>query len=353
MEYTTDVETKNFQEAFPPPFNPAHISLEMPFNTTILKKNATKNLHQKAKFNRLFEDPSLNKLVDALISDSFWFVVCFFRIPNGTDKSVVELLKKNCNEILKRISTNYFKFFINLCDDECKVKKKDIVLNIFRDFMSQCVFYSLFLAFPKSRDSFNEDFKSRMISLFSFLFNGLDTSNNSVDHWDLDLGKGNIIFNCASNEEKGMKLPEISDFSKLMKANMKNKGYVGQEKKSSFNTVQTTILNTPLYRLYAENSRFETLNLIKPIKFSQRKVVDIEQKTEQDSKYLEKIKNYKKLMELNKQAYNREVKQNERVFNEKLRDVKNNTRRLKKEFNDIRIQRYQEYANYCLFISSK
>jgi hypothetical protein len=349
----SDVETKKFQEAFPPPFNPNNISLKMPFDTTIVKKNATKNLEQKAKFNKLFDEPGLNKLVDALISDSFWFVVCFFRIPNGTEKSITEVLKKNCNEILKRISTNYFKFFINLCDDECKVKKKDIVLNMLRDFMSQCVFYSLFLAFPKSRDSFNDEFKSRLISLFSFLFNGLDTSNNSVEHWDLDLGKGNIIFKCPTSDEKGMKLPEISDFSKLMKANMTHRGYVGEEKKNSVNTVQTTILNTPLYRLYAENSRFETLNLIKPIKFSQRKVVNIEQKTEQDAKFLEKIKNYKKLMEINKQTYNKEVKHNERVFNEKLREVKNNTKRLKKEFNDIRIQRYQEYANYCLFISSK
>ncbi len=289
----------------------------MPFDTIIVKKNATKNFLQKAKFNRLFDDDNLNKLVDALISDSFWFVVCYFRLPNATEKKAIEELKKNCNEILKRISTNYFKFFINLCDDDCIVKKKDIVLNMFRDFMSQCVYYSLYLAFPKSRDNFNEEFKSRLISLFSFLFNGLDSSNCSVDHWNLDLGKGNIIGK-QSTDDKGMKLPDLADFAKLMRCNMKNREYVREEKKSSVNSVQRTILNTPLYRLYAENSRFETLNLIKPIKFSQRKVVNIEQKTEQDTKYLDKIKDYKKLMETRKNTYNKEVDQNEKVFNEKL-----------------------------------
>lgn len=41
------------------------------------------------------------------------------------------------------------------------------------------------------------------------------------------------------------------------------------------------------------------------------------------------------------------------VINFYRREVKQNTKRLKKEFMDIRTQRYQEYANYCIFISSK
>ena len=74
------------------------------------------------------------------------------------------------------------------------------------------------------------------------------------------------------------KLPEISDFHILIKSNLKNQEYMRKNQSGSDhkkkNTVSTTILNTPLYRLYAENNRFETLNMIKPINFSQRKVVE-------------------------------------------------------------------------------
>ena len=86
-----------------------------------------------------------------------------------------------------------------------------------------------------------------------------------------------------------MKLPEISDFQNLIKSNLKN------QESNKTNGTSTTILNTPLYRLYAENNRFETLNMIKPIKFSQRKVVNIQQKTKLDTEYLSKIKEYVKM----------------------------------------------------------
>lgn len=76
-------------------------------------------------------------------------------------------------------------------------------------------------------------------------------------------------------------LPDINDFDKLIKNNLRNTDYLkgnrlpneGDKKM----TITTTILNTPLYRIYAENNKFETLNLIKPIKFSQRRVMDIDQ----------------------------------------------------------------------------
>ena len=112
------------------------------------------------------------------------------------------------------------------------------------------------------------------------------------------------------------------DFHNLIKGNLKNQEYLQREKPQKEgkkkNIVQTTILNTPLYRLYAENNRFETLNLIKPIKFTQRKVVDIEKKVQQDSDYLEEIKEYHKIMKERKRSNNELIKRNEKVFNEKL-----------------------------------
>ncbi len=123
-------------------------------------------------------------------------------------------------------------------------------------------------------------------------------------------------------DKQVFKLPEISDFHMLIKSNLKNQEYMRKNQSGSDhkkkNTVTTTILNTPLYRLYAENNRFETLNMIKPINFSQRKVFDIELKTKQDSDYLEVIKEYSKLMMKRKKGYLDTVSENEKIFNEKM-----------------------------------
>jgi len=187
-------KTKNFQEAFPPKYNSDKLSLELPVEIYTIRLNATKNFPFRGKINAIFKDKLLAEYVDAIISDSFWFVVAFFRSKNELDRRICEELKKTAAEILKRISQNYFKFFINLCDDDSPVKKKDPILNVFHDFLAQCVFYSLFLGFPKSRHIFNENFRHKIISLFAYLCNGLgEHSNFNIDNWDLDLGTGNII----------------------------------------------------------------------------------------------------------------------------------------------------------------
>ena len=59
--------------------------------------------------------------------------------------------------------------------------------------MSQCIFYSLYIAFPKSRHIYNNEFINKLIILFGYLFNGLNVEKYSFEHWDLDLGSGNII----------------------------------------------------------------------------------------------------------------------------------------------------------------
>ena len=197
--------------------------------------------------------------------------------------------------------------------------------------MSQCVFYSLFLGFPKSRHLFNQEFRNRIIALFAYLYNGLNTQNNfSIEHWDLDLGKGNIIEKYLTTneiynnkkEENLINLPDISDFDKLIKNNLRNQELKLNSHKKKENekkmTVTTTILNTPLYRLYAEQNRFETLNMIKPIKFSQRKVMDINLKDKQHSEYVKTAKEALKNVYDRKQQYSSFAAQNEKVFNEKL-----------------------------------
>jgi hypothetical protein len=192
---------KSFNEAYPPKFGADDVSLKLPVELNVIKVNAANNIAYKGKFNIILKDNYFSKLIDGLISDSFWFVVCFFRSKNEVDKRLVDDLKKKTDIILKRISRNYFNMFITLCDDNCVVKKKDPVLNLFPDFISQCVYCALYLSYPKSRTAFDEEFKKRLISLFAYLYNGLNSQNTfSIDHWDLDLGTGNILESHETNK---------------------------------------------------------------------------------------------------------------------------------------------------------
>ena len=98
------------------------------------------------------------------------------------------------------------------------IRKHDSALNSFKNFMSHSVYYSIYLAFPKSRHLFNEEFRNRIVYFFTYLFNGLVSENNFVElHWELDLGKGNIIEN--NTKEKDiipMKLPTMTELQNLI-----------------------------------------------------------------------------------------------------------------------------------------
>jgi hypothetical protein len=195
-----DYMVKTFLDAMPPRLKTDHISLEIPVELSSIRLNAAGCPSYKGKFNTLLKDPYLCNIVDAIICDSFWFVICFFRLANQKDKNNNEKLTKKTDVILKRISKNYFTLFINLCDQNCVVKKKDPVMNSFPDFVAQCVYFSLFLSYPKSRAVFNDNFRKRLASLFFYIYNGLNTQQIfSTSHWVLDMGTGNIIENYENN----------------------------------------------------------------------------------------------------------------------------------------------------------
>ena len=86
-------KTKNFQYVYPPKLQLHALSLELPVDINLIKKNATKNFIYKGRFNTVLNEPMLNKLIDSLISDSFWFVVCFFQSSNEKDKKRSEDLR--------------------------------------------------------------------------------------------------------------------------------------------------------------------------------------------------------------------------------------------------------------------
>jgi len=162
-------------------------------------------LDDKGRLNILLKkNKEVEELVDAMVGDSFWFIVAFFqyntqvKVNDGVSVMMSKLseAKIENEEILKRIAFNYFHFFIKICEvyeEKTDKIKKDRIQKNFYDFISQCVFYSIYLAFPKSRHIFNTDFKNSIICLFAYLYNGLTLEKYSIEHWDLDLGTGNII----------------------------------------------------------------------------------------------------------------------------------------------------------------
>lgn len=258
-----------------------------------------------------FED--VEELVDAMICDSFWFIVTFFqyntKLKSSTESSEYILKKLNdtkCGneDLLKRIAFNFFQFFIKICEIEQKSKEhkdrikgifnKDPIQRNFYDFVAQCVFYSIYLAFPKSRHIFNNEFKNTIACIFAYLFNGLTLNKYAIDHWDLDLGTGNIIENPNNqknfakddDDKEALILPTIQDIQKFEIFNIRENRHKKGKSVSDATSLRTDklkdpkekekdkdILNTPLYRLYAEYKSFETLNMIKPVLMKKRKYV--------------------------------------------------------------------------------
>jgi hypothetical protein len=365
------IKSPTFFEIHPPQYDPNYLSLPIPVDIIKIKKNALNSINSsgKSKFSEFLKKPALKELIDALISDSFWFVVCFFQSKNenysksedDSQNPKTKNISKNdqiklISEILCRMSCNYFKFFIRVCDMG-QTRKNDSALNSFKNFMSHSVYYSIYLAFPKSRHLFNEEFRNRIVYFFTYLFNGLVSENNFVElQWGLDLGKGNIIENnIKSKDIIPMKLPNMTELQGLIDQILNKDKFKGKMKKNSKKKVKeevnTDILNTPLYRIYAETNKFETLNLVKPIKMSNRKIIDIYQINKIHAGYVKFAKDTLRNAAERKAQYLKKIKEKEEEFQKQINEIKSNEERVKKELESIKIQRVQEYANYCIFLS--
>ncbi len=365
------IKSPTFFEVHPPQYDPNNLSLPIPVDIIKIKKNALNSINTsgKSKFSEFLKKPALKELIDALISDSFWFVVCFFQSKNENysksedepQNPKIKTISKNeqiklINEILCRMSCNYFKFFIRVCDMG-QTRKNDSALNSFKNFMTHSVYYSIYLAFPKSRHLFNEEFRNRIVYFFTYLFNGLVSENNFVElQWGLDLGKGNIIENNIKTKDVvPMKLPNMTELQGLIDQILNKDKFKGKMKKNSKkkirDEVNTDILNTPLYRIYAETNKFETLNLVKPIKMSNRKIIDIYQINKVHAGYVKFAKDTLRNAAERKAQYLKKIKEKEEEFQKQINEIKSNEERVKKELENIKIQRVQEYANYCIFLS--
>jgi len=53
----------------------------------------------------------------------------------------------------------------------------------------------LYYSYPKSRKQFNFKFRNQLASLFSLILNGLRQAKSNTNHWNLDIGSGNLLEN--------------------------------------------------------------------------------------------------------------------------------------------------------------
>lgn len=159
-------------------------------------------------------------------------------------------------------------------------------------------------------------------------------------------------------------MPNITDLEKFIQLTLKSieqYGKLSENKLDKFRMdnqeknpiIISTILNTPLYRLYAETNKFETLNMIKPIKLKQRKYFDNEEKEKKINHNIKVVRESMKYAAYLREESRKFKEENTKYYNAKNKEISANIQRLKNEFNDIRVQRNAEYANYCIFIYSK
>lgn len=116
-----------FEEAVVPPFEHGNsFNLDLPVSIVILKKNAIKQLREKNIYEEIISQNDLNELINFMISDCFWFTVLFYKneqTANG--EKMNKFLSEVIEKYLKKISQNYFNFFIKLCEQESTNTKVD------------------------------------------------------------------------------------------------------------------------------------------------------------------------------------------------------------------------------------
>lgn len=112
---------------------------------------------------------------DALISDSFWYVICKICNPKPEFEHHQEFL-------LDRIAANFVSF--TLIEDERfdQVAKENFFKKLY-DIIAQSVYYSLYYAYPKSRKTLTVDFMRQLTNTFSELFTGTVIHSASLSHW--------------------------------------------------------------------------------------------------------------------------------------------------------------------------
>ena len=126
-------------------------------------------------------------------------------------------------------------------------KAKDQFFKHFYDIISQAVFYTLYLAYPKSRQTLDEHFKRRLTDTFSQLYAGTVIHSAAHDHWD-NLGGGQS-YQKPKHVVQGKENASLAD------------PIIGKNTKSRHEQVQMRY--SPLVNRYLMNHNYETINNVR------------------------------------------------------------------------------------------
>lgn len=234
----------------------------LPENVKIgrVKKNVWDSLKfgNNSKFKKLFDIEH----VDALISDSFWYII--WRVFKSG------LYIHHEEFFLDRLAANYVSFTLHdefMGDSEetkkprkggkkivtksdnthyKKLNMKDAFFKHFFNAIAQSVFWSLFFAYPKSRSKLNEDVKRELLDIFSELFTGTKIKSASYDHWNIEIGSANVL--AGNKKDKKNEKP-------LTLADVKSSKRTGHTRRDMVH-----MKYSPLVERYLKAHKYETMN---------------------------------------------------------------------------------------------
>lgn len=121
----------------------------------------------------------------AVISDTFWYCICWYFKP-GKHVDLEEGL-------YDRIAANFVALFSSVVQS-----RKDFFFRCYADAVAQAVLYAMFLAYPKSRVHFTEQFRKDLIIRISYWTTGICPEFVDASHWKLNLGGGDVLQSTAS-----------------------------------------------------------------------------------------------------------------------------------------------------------
>lgn len=121
----------------------------------------------------------------AVISDTFWYCICWYFKPGKH----VELEDR----LYDRIAANFVALFSSVPQT-----RKDFFFRCYADAVAQAVLYAMFLAYPKSRVHFTEQFRKDLVIRISYWTTGICPEFVDTAHWKLNLGGGDVLQSTSS-----------------------------------------------------------------------------------------------------------------------------------------------------------
>jgi hypothetical protein len=181
-----------------------------------------------------------------VISDAFWYCICKDFKPGAH----VDMEEK----LYDRISQNYVALF-----QKVSYSRKDFFFRRYYDAISQAVLFSMFLAYPKSRVKFTDEFRRDLMLRFAKWTTGIEPEFVDTSHWKLNLGGGDVL-QSTQTTQSSVKLP-IADASK-------SGALIGRQRESLARRAPRPVQQlrySPLVEHFLRKKRYHSSNLIQPL----------------------------------------------------------------------------------------